>query len=36
MKRYGGEGANWTGKYPMLRLIYALNDHDENKKAFLN
>jgi len=27
-------GSNWIGKYPMLRLIHALIDHDEIKRAF--
>ena len=27
--------ANWIGKYPILRLIHALIDHDEIKRAFL-
>jgi hypothetical protein len=27
-------GSNWVGKYPMLRLIHALIDHDEIKRAF--
>ena len=28
-------GSNWVGKYPMHRLIHALVDHDEIKRAFL-
>jgi hypothetical protein len=31
----GGGGASWHGKFPMLRLIHALIDHDEIKSAFL-
>ena len=31
----GGGGGNWTGKYPMLRLIHALIDHDNVKRAYL-
>ena len=27
-------GANWVGKYPMLRMIHALVDHDDIKRAF--
>ncbi|KAL3788385.1 hypothetical protein HJC23_009191 [Cyclotella cryptica] len=31
-----GKGANWMGKFPMLRLIHVLIDHDEIKRAFHN
>ena len=31
-----GKGANWIGKFPMLRLIHVLIDHDEIKRAFHN
>ncbi len=27
--------ANWIGKYPTIRLIHALIDHDEKRRAFL-
>ena len=30
-----GGGSSWIGKYPMLRLIHALIDHDNIKRAFL-
>ena len=30
-----GGGSSWHGKFPMLRLIHALVDHDEIKSAYL-
>ena len=30
-----GGGASWHGKFPMLRLIHALVDHDDIKSAYL-
>lgn len=34
-RNLGSGGASWHGKFPMLRLIHALVDHDEIKSAFL-
>ncbi len=28
-------GKKWQGKYPMLRMMHALVDHDEIKRAYL-
>jgi len=28
-------GKNWTGKYPMLRMMHAVVDHDEIKRAYI-
>ena len=29
-------GGNWIGKYPHLRLIHAIIDHNEIKRAYLD